>query len=186
MSNYLLQSFLSQRIKSEQKSYGVEIARVESVRENGLIIDCLPLVKNDNTQAIRGVLVAQNKYVNFPIAKGDYVMLLKSEGTLSDFASSGNIKESQNTYNYLAISISCKKDFQKDSELIRIGNENATLKDLIVNCIDSLNNLTNILKTSFSQPAINGKPLDPAFSASVESFSSQLKTLQQKVEKVLK
>lgn len=186
MNSYLLQSFLSQRIKSEQKSYGVEIAQVQSVRENGLIVDCLPLLKNDDTQAIRGVLVAQNKYINFPIAKGDFVLLLKSEGTLSDFASSGSIKESQNTHNYIALSLCCKKDFEKGSELVRIGNQNATLKDLIVDCIDSLNNLTNILKTSFSQPAINGKPLDPAFSVSVEVFSNQLKTLQQKVERVLK
>lgn len=169
---YLLQRYLDNRITSELVNYGAELAEVRSVKDNGLIIECLPLVRSKDTQSIKNVLVAMSKYLQSPLSAGDFVLLLKTAYSIGDFASSGKVKSSQNTINYIAIPLATKSDINNASEAVFIGNQIASLKDI-------LSELITQLKTSFAQPAVNGKPLDPAFSANIE-------VLSQKIDKVFK
>lgn len=172
MSNLLIQRYLDNRINSALTNYGAELAEVRSVKDDGLIAEVLPLVKTKDTQSIKGVLVAQSKYMQSPLSVGDFVLLLKTAYTIGDFATSGKIKSSKNTINYIAIPLATKSDIDKATEAIFIGNQIASLKDIF-------GELITTLKTSFSQPAVNGKPLDPAFNANIE-------VVIQKIDKVLK
>lgn len=186
MSNLLIQRYLDNRIKSALTNYGAELAEVRSVKDSGLIVEVLPLVKTKDTQSIKGVLVAQSKYMQSPLSAGDFVLLLKTAYTIGDFATSGKVKSSKNTINYIAIPLTTKSDIDKATEAIFIGNQIASLRDIFSDLKNALDTLVNVLNVSFTQPAVPQKPLDPAFSGNIKSFSTKLEALSQKIDKVLK
>ena len=118
-------------IEGKLVNYGAELAKVEAVNDKGLTIDCIAVDKAAGAQSYKAIPVVKNPYINAPIQKGDFVLLLKTAYLLGQFMAAGSQTSSFKAYSFFALPICNTMSFKFEAnDTIVTNSDGSTTIDI--------------------------------------------------------